>query len=302
MAVDLFDLAIQRAEIETGVDVRHIKAKSGIAIPMTGIERIKPKRSRKTTNWSAEEDQFVRDNLGWLSEEEIAEHLGRTVIAVHMRWKRDLMLSAPSKNPEIFTANQAAEMIGLDSHKITYWCDMGFIPARILPGGRKIRAIKRVTFKRWVVNPENWIYFDWKKINDPHLRRLCELKAKRWGDEWWSTARVAKLHGVDTKDVQRLIYRGELPAKQIELSKGGRHDNPSWKLWFVKRSDAVKAKFVRGKGNNKTYWQPSRRAVAWMKKARRNRISWLGLARSMGFVVTADTVKNFMVKNFGPNA
>ena len=49
---------------------------------------------RKPPPWGQEEDEFLRANLGILSEEAIGAALGRTATAVHLRWKRDLGLSA----------------------------------------------------------------------------------------------------------------------------------------------------------------------------------------------------------------
>lgn len=284
---DIFDLVIGTAEIEDGISSEHVAARG---LVFTVGAPVAKKTSRRSTNWSHEEDQYLRKNIGWISEGEMAKHLGRTVVAVHIRWKRDLMLTAPSKHPDFITGLQAARMIGIDMHKISHWCDVGLIPYRNMACNRKMRLIYRTTFYRWVITPANWIYFNWKEIPDQRLRRLCELRAERWGDEWWSTPEVAKYHGVETGDVKRLIYRGEIPATQVATSLGGRHKNPGWLNWYVLKSDAVKAKFIkRGKQN---LFSLTPRGAAWALKARYElNMPWAVINRTMGNKTSTDPLK-----------
>jgi hypothetical protein len=248
----------------------------------------------KKSEWTEAEDNFLRVNLGYLTDKQIGQYLGRTEIGVHIHWKRDLKLTAPSKRKEILTGHQAARLLGIDGHKITHWCDMGLIPYRLMAGGRKIRLIPRVSFERWVVSPANWVYFNPKQIADPRLRRLCALRADRWGDEWWPANKVARHHKVDTKDVQRLIYRGEIPAVQLTVSRGGRHMDRAWSNWYIRKSDALRAHFVRGRGIQ--HWQPTARAAAWIKKAHQQGLNIQEIYRSMGQPVTAWTLRQYMVR------
>lgn len=282
------EILASQSEIEVGIRPEFVIAGSKKYVPMTNVP-ILERKGHETMRWTEEEDSFLKENLGWISEEEIAKRLGRTLTAVHLRWKRDLFLAAPSKNPNYVSADKAAKILNVDTHKVAHWCDAGLIPYRILPGGRKIRLIPIVSFRRWVVSTSNWIYFDWKKIKDPHLKRLCELKAKRWGDEWWSTPKAAKYHGVISKDVIRLVRRGEIVGIQIETSLGGRHKDLAWKTWFVLKSSAMSATFVRGKGNAR--WTTfTDRAIAWMLKANAMGLNYAEIARSMGSKHTSTTI------------
>jgi len=190
--------------------------------------------------WTEEEDAFLEENLGYLSEEEIGRALGRSVIAVHLRWERDLDLPAPSKAPDILTAENISNILGLDDHKIIGWVDQGFIPGRIMAGGRKIRLVKRHDFMKWVLDPNNWMYFRISNVKDAELKKQLEKAAKRWGDEWWSTPRVARYHGVSTGDVKRYIKLGRIKATQIKYSYGGRHPTRKWSYWFVLKSEATR--------------------------------------------------------------
>ena len=215
--------------------------------------------------WTAEEDEFLRQSLGYLTDAQMAEYLGRSANAVHLRWDRDLHLPGPSKAPDVYTAHQAARMLGIDGHKITAWVDWGVLPGRTMAGGRNIRLIDRVDFRRWVLNPMNWVYFDPKAVRDPELKRMLRKRAKRWGDEWWTTRQAADYHGIDTNDIKRYIKRGELPSFRLPVSLGGRHENRKWSNHFVRKSDVLELKIYTFQ-NMRSRWTPA--ADAWILKAR----------------------------------
>lgn len=223
--------------------------------------------------WSPAEDQFLRDHLALLTDAEIGEQLGRSEIAVHLRWSRDLHLPSRSKHPDIVTARRAAVMLGIDEHKIAHWVDCGLIPGRLMPGKQTkfntIRLINRITFRRWVLNPMNWVYFRIEKIRDPELKRMCKKRAARWGDEWWTTRQVADYHGVDTKDVERYIVKlKRLRSFHLPVSLGGRHPARGWSNHFVLKSEAVQVTFYkRGKGHfERSQFTPA--ADRWLLYAR----------------------------------
>lgn len=190
--------------------------------------------------WTEEEDLFLEQSLGYLTEEEIGRALGRSVTAVHIRWERDLNLPSPSKAPDVFTGETIAKMLGLDDHKITHWIDEGFIPGRVMAGGRKIRLVKRQDFMNWVMRPQSWMYIKIDRVKDAELKKQLERAMKQWGDEWWPTNKVARYHGIDTKDVQRHINLGRIKATQTKYSYGGRHPTRKWSYWFVLKSEATK--------------------------------------------------------------
>lgn len=200
--------------------------------------------------WTPEEDDFLRKNLGYMTDAEMGQALGRTSVAVHLRWDRDLNLCGPSKAKDVITAHRAAELLGIDGHKTAGWVDMGLIPGRIMAGGRNIRLIDRTVFRRWVLNPMNWVYFKSDKVRDPELKRMLKKRAKRWGDEWWSTRQAADYHGVDPKDVERYIKKGWLRSFHLPVSLGGREWHRKWSNHFVLRSHAVAVTFRKGKGNH----------------------------------------------------
>lgn len=111
----------------------------------------------QSPRWTKEELEFIVTHLGRMSDAEIARSLGRTEVAVHLKWSRDMHLPAPSKHPDFLTGHQAARLVGLDGHKITHWCDAGLIPHHLTAGPRKMRLIPKVSFYRWITSPESWI-------------------------------------------------------------------------------------------------------------------------------------------------
>jgi hypothetical protein len=225
------------------------------------------KESTKGRAWSEAEDQFLRDNLAWMTDAEIGQQLGRSETAVHLRWSRDLRLPSRSKNPEVITAHQAARMLGIDEHKTAHWVDMGLIPGRLMPGDRKMRLIKRQDFRRWVLNPMNWPYFNTHKITDPELKRMLKLRAARWGDEWWTARQVADYHNVDIDAVKQQIYRRTLKSFHLPVSLGGRNVDRGWSNHFILKSVAVHAIFLH-RGDARMACPFTTAADRWLLKAR----------------------------------
>ena len=242
--------------------------------------------------WSSEEETFLRENAGVLYDAEIAGRMERTVAAVHIRRQR-AGLPSPLRHPDFITANRAAAMLGVDAHKVSGWIDSGLLPGVIYAkqgrpnkAGLYIRRVRVVTFKRWITRPLNWIYFDPLAIPDPALRRLAGLAYARWDDEWWTTRQLADYHGLDDSHwVQQKLHRGEIPGVQA-FNRGGRQPEPAWSNWFIRRSDAVQARFITGKGDaqrvraEEQSWSP--RADAWILRARAAGMIYREIAARMG--------------------
>lgn len=237
----LVEAVAAAGQIASGRSPAWVAAQSGPAgrrgtVVLAPLSRSAP----RAAPWTTREDEFLRAHLGVLSEAEIAQSLGRTRMAVHLRWSRDLKLPAPSKNPVIVTGHRIAQMLGVDEHAVVKWIDRGILPGRRLPGERTIRVVDRRVLTQWVVNPAHWIYFDPRRVRDRRLRRLLALARKRWNDEWWTPGQAARYHGVDHRAVNQAIRDGRLPAVK-------------WGNWHILRSDAVRARF-RQKGDATQEW------------------------------------------------
>lgn len=224
-------------------------------------------RTREVVNvaeWTAEEEQYILDNMRWMTDAEIAEKLGRSANAVEIHRYRHLQYDQRRKDPDWPTLQQVMVIMGVKCQKtVAMWVNEGLIEARVLatPAG-EIRAISRTMLFRWAVNPENWIYFKHERVIDPHLRRLLELRRQRWGDEWWTPGQVGAYHGVTHMAINNRINEGTLPAKR-------------WGNWWIKRSDAVKLQIVPRKG-----FTP---AVAWTSAGD----AFLIIARGLGYSYAA---------------
>lgn len=271
----LIDLAVTAAEVEGG---RKLEKSPKITAAMSHVQV--SKKQARAREWTQAEDAFLAAAIGWLEEEDIAAQLGRTKSAVHLHWQRDLHLRAPSKAAQVISALGAARMLGIDGHKTASWVDWGLIPGRLMAGKRKIRLITRTAFFMWACSPANWVYFDPKKVADPHLKRLLRLEAKRWGDEWWSTRQVADHHGVVTSDVKRYLQLGRLHGCRLQFSLGGRHPNRYWSNWKVLRSEATRPGFrFRHYGEDLSTITP--RGKGWLRRALKMGLSSREIGRTM---------------------
>lgn len=207
----------------------------------------------KEPNWTADEVAYLKKHAGILEDWEIGKTLGRTTNGVKVRRVRLGLRGVQRSGKSWLSARKVAGILDTDSHKVSYWCKEGLLPARLRrvdKEGRPYYVVNIEALRRWLANPRNWVYFDWRNLTDERIRRLCELRAERWGDEWWTTSQVAEHHGVTVSDVMRLIKRREIQSCRPEYSLGGRNFRNTWRNHFVLRSEATRADlvFVRGTG------------------------------------------------------
>jgi hypothetical protein len=223
---------------------------------------------QRSAGWTQQEDDFIRKYLGWLTDKEIGDAIGRSELAVRVHWKRKLQLTSPSKSPDLITANRISLALGMsDCHAVTLWVDFGMLPGRMMAGARNIRLVSRVSFLRWATTPDNWIYFKIDRVRDPHLKRLIELRRQQWNDEWWTLRQAADYLNVDIDKVQLAAKHGRLKTVQPKCSLSGRHLTRAWSNHFVLRSEATRPDltFPTRKDSNRRIFTP--RAQAWIVHA-----------------------------------
>jgi hypothetical protein len=223
----LVQIAAAHGQLASGSPLRSVQAGTDLPISVLANAAERPAHVRAQA-WTEEEDDLLRQNLGWLPEDEIARRLGRTVVAVHLRWTRGLQLSAPSKHPAFITTRKIAEALGVDPKVASRWVDQGLLPGRRLPTKRVIRSVQRAAFQAWAANPMNWIYFRPERVCDPNLKRLLNLKARQWGDAWLTVGQAAQLRGVDIRIVNKAIHEGRLHGHK-------------WGNWHLLRSEIAKS-------------------------------------------------------------
>ena len=192
-------------------------------------------------HWTEEEDDILRSLHGHLHDREIGEILGRSRVAVTLRWKRDLHLPAPTKDPNYITTRKLAEALGLDNHVTPSWVDRGILPGEYIPrsGNGLWRRVRLDILISWLTDPMNWIWFNIHKIKNADLKKLINQVQEKWGDEWWTTNQVAAYHNVNNKDVMRYIKSGRIKAIQAHNCSGRNKD--TWANWFILRSEATRS-------------------------------------------------------------
>jgi hypothetical protein len=232
----LVQLAAAHGRLAAGAPLRQVQASTGLPAGILA-NAASDRSSGKAPAWSEAEDDYLRRHLGWLSEDELARRLGRTVTAIHLRWKRDLHLTPPTRQPSWLTACQIADLLQVDPKAAVRWVDQGLLPGRRLPTRRVIRAVPELAFRVWVLNPMHWIYFHPERVRDPHLKRLLKLKARRWNDAWLTVGQAARLRGVCGTAINNALRAGKLQGVK-------------WGNWHVLRSEVLKPglRFFVGKG------------------------------------------------------
>ncbi len=236
---DEIELAAALAEAETGARA------GGSRIPLSMVA---PQKENHRF-WTSEEDAYLRANHGRICERDMAAHLGRSQIAVHIHIFRELHLVAASKSSDILTAEHVAMGLGMDSKSVHRLMDRGLMPGRRLPGRqgtRVMRAVDRRAFLLWILEPEHWVYFKPERVGAMKTRgkrgftsvydyafwdaaRDLVLDAvAKWDDAWLTPGQVANLLGYKNRrtgahSINTAIHAGNLSAFR-------------WGNWWIRRS------------------------------------------------------------------
>ena len=234
----LIDSLVSDSMIETGAKPEWLEARGMIARPRIRQKADQP-RGPKPPRWTDEEERFYSDHLSDMTLAEIARALGRSEAAVKCHRFR-AGLGSHRRAPGYLTTYQVAVLLGIDGHIPPVWVDHGIMPGELVPyENKRMRRVRLEDFKRWLVRPETWVYIRVERIRNPSLRRLVQIAQQRWGDEWWSTRQAADYHGLTSSDICRQIKLGRIEGIQAYM-RGGRDTNPSWALWFVRKSEVMR--------------------------------------------------------------
>lgn len=209
------------------------------------VVRVSSTKRGSGRRWTEEEDAYLDKMAGVISDMEIAEKLGRSVMAVHVRREREKRLPCQSKHPAYITANRASSLLGIDGHKVCGWMDAGIMPGeKIDTPCQATRRILLSVFYRWLRQPETWLYVDVNQILHPQVKAMVEKCQGEWADEWWSTQQVADYYGVDKRVVNRHANLGRVPGIRV-TNKGGRAgEGQRWGYWYFRKSEAAGFEFV----------------------------------------------------------
>lgn len=256
----LIDDAVVYGELQDGTDATWLAQRVDPRRVALLAKIVPVQNVGKEREWTWEEDEFLVNHYMVMSDEELAQALGRTADGVHIHWERKLRLPARSRNPEWPNLHEVARLLGVPCSKVfRKLIDRGIVPGRKLPLGADVWVIYRRDLLRFACDPRNWVYFKVERVQDPQLRRLIELRRAMWGDAWWSPGEVAAYHGVSISVVNKYINLGKLPAVR-------------WYNWHILRSDAVRFPFQTGKGTHCRLW--TERGDAFLILGRALGFSW----------------------------
>lgn len=251
--MDKIDKAISIAAAETGV--RGDKGK----IPLCFAPNKESKRI-----WTKDEETFLQENYSRIPEEQIAKQLGRSLIGTHLHREREMHLVSMTKHPSIISAEQVANGLGVDGKTIHLLMDTGRMPCRRLPSVRIMRFINRVVLLKWMIDPENWLYFKPQRVGTffrggkrglgeiydyafwKNARVIILKNRHKWEDQWLTPGQVMRLLRIEasgTRYINKAIHRGTIKAKR-------------WGNWWIRKSDLPhKGKTINFRGEILEYKQ-----------------------------------------------
>jgi hypothetical protein len=206
--------------------------------------------SARPPRWTEEEKIFLTEHLHW-DDARIGDALGRSAIGVKIKRQR-MWLPPVTKAEGWLTASQAKMMLGMpDQRPIIGWVRAGLLTGNRLENTtRVIWMVLEVSLRRFVANPKNWIYFRKERVQDAHLKRLIELAAIRFQDDWLPARKAGDLIGLDAKEIVRYVKLGRIEGVQVVNRDGRRnlHEQPHWSYWYVRKSQVESMRIYHGRG------------------------------------------------------
>lgn len=249
------------------------------------------RKTRVRNRFTQEENKFLAENLQYLGDAECARILGRTLASIHVHAVRG-GFTHPRHAEGYYSGNVIARILGVDSHAVPCWFDLGFMesePFPYAPNSQWKRRVKISVFKRWLIRPESWIYFNVNKMTDPHLQRLVRLAQEKWGDEWWDMRKAADYVGSNTGSFQGYLISHHLPA--VRAVGKERRRTQRWAYWYVQRSVVMQIEYPHGCGLGTTK-VISERAMKFIVMARDEwGKTWQDIRRLMRTEMSGDTIK-----------
>lgn len=190
----------------------------------------KPARSGK--DWTPDELEFLSNNLGLMSDKELANRLQRSEIAIWLAAKKKL--HGQRRKDNFYTATEVARALGIPCLKrVVGWLERGWLQGKRAPWRQGLNYVWLFTEEDIVecLRRRPWLT-NLKTMPEHYFRSVVREEWER--DPWYTCEQVAPLLGVKTPDTVYLhIYRGWLPA---EKKPGGPHQGE----WIIRRS-AVQA-------------------------------------------------------------
>jgi len=183
---------------------------------------VKPGVRGKT--WTPAEVDFLATNLYRIGFEAAAAHLGRSPYGVRIFVRRTKnRINGPARDPRNLTAEKVGNMLGIDPKIVHRWDTIGILKFQRLTQLGMVRTITSEDFAAWVLDTDNWVYFQIEKVLHAPLRDMLSQKREEWGDDWLTARQAADILGITTHELADQGNKGRIPFRKVSQQV-----NPSW--------------------------------------------------------------------------
>lgn len=125
-------------------------------------------------NWTEEEDEFLHDNAGYMSNKQMADALGRSECAVKLRRCRKKM---PTMHDSVLMRTTLAGMLGVTRATLRKWNEKGLLACREAHWkaryGNRPKIYREQTVVRFL-RANHHRFPDPNKIPDPFFRNVVK--------------------------------------------------------------------------------------------------------------------------------
>lgn len=175
-------------------------------------KRLDPSKRFYHAPWSEDEEDYLRDSLGLLSDAAICKKLGRSRVAITLKAKR----LGINRKMNLYTAREVGRIFGVDAKTVLGWQSRGWLVGkrtRVGCGGGKRRMwhFPDDELERFV-DYHGWVY-DWRRI-DRNSYLFNRAKECHERDPWLTLEEVGAVLGWQKPRVARWLHRDFIPHKR----------------------------------------------------------------------------------------
>ena len=187
--------------------------------------------------WSISEIDYLHENWGRITLNNLSMRLKRTKVAIDIKAKR-MNLGASTRADEYMTANQVAILLNIDSHVVLRWIEKHNLKAvkKVMLFKRKFWLVKHYDLCRWLKNNQD--RFDSRRIELFALGYEPEwLQEKRRRDRELPKNRFKKWNNLE---IQRILHLSQdMTYKEIAKEMDRSHDSIERKFSRLKYQSEV---------------------------------------------------------------
>lgn len=161
--------------------------------------------------WTEEEDEYLAERWGRISDIKVAAHINRTITACQIRVKRHLGIN---RHTQFYTQREVAHVFGIDEHKIGMLREAKLLDGKPAPFFFGLNRVWRFEEKQIeaFIRKYPW-HYDRSRIEEgTYFRRIADNVQD--ADPWLTTQEFAELAGVTRNCVSANIRGGRLQAQK----------------------------------------------------------------------------------------